>query len=79
MNITDSYTVKALIKYERNVDSDLRRLLFTVGERTYINCTELRLSHLCRYVIRSHLLRVDPRENLFVKVPRLGYVLCPFF
>ena len=30
------------------------------------------LSHLCRDVIREHLLELDPHENLFVRVPRLN-------
>ena len=30
------------------------------------------LSHLCRKVIRKHLLELDRHENLFVRVPKLG-------
>ena len=33
---------------------------------------ERRLKHLCRVGIRNHLLQLDPHENLFVRVPRLG-------
>ena len=34
--------------------------------------TFVSLSHLCRGTIREHLLDLDPHENLFVRVPRLG-------
>ena len=33
---------------------------------------EQRLKHLCRVTIRNHLLKLDPHENLFVRVPPLG-------
>ena len=33
---------------------------------------DLHLSHLCRDVIREHLQELDQRENLFIRVPRLG-------
>ena len=32
----------------------------------------LNLKHLCRETIRKHLLKLDPHENLFHRVPRLG-------
>ena len=32
----------------------------------------LNLKHLCRETIRKHLLQLDPHENLFHRVPRLG-------
>ena len=52
------------------------RLLFAAGEKSLHHYLELRtevnLSHLCRDVIREHLLELDPHENLFVRVPRLG-------
>ena len=34
--------------------------------------TFVSLSHLCRETVRAHLLDLDPQENLFVRVPRLG-------
>ena len=34
---------------------------------------ERRLKHLCRVRIRNHLLELDPHENLFVRVPQLGF------
>ena len=34
--------------------------------------SEIHLSHLCRERIRNHLLEINPRGNLFVRVPRLG-------
>ena len=34
--------------------------------------SQLHLSHLCRDVIRGHLLRLSRKRNLFVRVPRLG-------
>ena len=33
---------------------------------------QLDLKHLCRLVIRKHLLSVDPHEHLFGRIPRLG-------
>ena len=38
------------------------------------------LMQLCRTAIRQHLLKVDPHENLFVRVPRLGMpnLLCSY-
>ena len=32
----------------------------------------LDLMHMCRLVIRKHLLKVDPHEHLFARIPRLG-------
>ena len=34
--------------------------------------TFVSLNHLCRGTIKEHLLDLDPHENLFVRVPRLG-------
>ena len=33
---------------------------------------ESHLKHLCRVRIRTHLLELDPHENLFIRVPELG-------
>ena len=50
-----------------------------IGEATEEMRTMLRetksepcLSDLCRDLIRKHLLKLDPHENLFIRVPRLG-------
>ena len=58
------------------------KLLFAAGDkitkpsykaRKVLNeAAEMNLSHLCREAIRKHLLEIDPHENLFVRVPRLG-------
>ena len=48
------------------------RPLLAAGERDPSYRSELSLSHLCRDVIRKHLLELDQHENLFVRVPRLG-------
>ena len=37
------------------------------GTQTFVS-----LSHLCRETIRTQLLDLDPHENLFVRMPRLG-------
>ena len=34
--------------------------------------TEINLKHLCRYVIRKHLLRLDRHGALFNKISELG-------
>ena len=41
---------------------------------TYLIATTpgLCLKEKCRNVIRKHLLELDPHENLFIRVPRLG-------
>ena len=34
--------------------------------------SELNLKHMCRETIRKHLLDIDPHENLFIRVPKIG-------
>ena len=59
------------------------KLCFTAGEDIGSATEEVRknligsesemcLRHLCRKTIRNHLLELDPHQNLFVRVPRLG-------
>ena len=62
------------------------RLLFAAGETLVFvdvgnpsnsceeteNYLQLNMMNICRRVIRKHLLKLDPHENLFVRVPRLG-------
>ena len=33
---------------------------------------KLQLKHMCREAIRKHLLKLDPHQHLFVRIPRLG-------
>ena len=33
---------------------------------------ELQLKHICREAIRKHLLKLDPHQHLFGRIPRLG-------
>ena len=41
--------------------------------KNLIGCeSEMCLRNLCREAIRNHLLKLDPHQNLFVRVPRLG-------
>ena len=51
----------------------VRTLLFVAGEKALRrnNTKEFCVSHLCRDVIREHLLQMNNR-NLFVSVPKLG-------
>ena len=60
--------------------SDAIVLLFAAGEKFSkrlvkkildLNKGSMHLQHLCRQAIRKHLLKLDPQENLFVRVPRL--------
>ena len=52
MSLAAGVDVNTINKYERNIDSDLEQLFFTVGEKIFMNYIELRLSLLCRNVIR---------------------------
>ena len=38
----------------------------------YLQEREISLKNICRYVIRKHLLDLDPHTHLFGRVPRLG-------
>ena len=38
----------------------------------YLQPKKTRLKHLCRKVVRNHLLELDPHTYLFSRVPRLG-------
>ena len=33
---------------------------------------KLKLKHICREAIRKHLLKLDPHQHLFGRIPRLG-------
>ena len=62
------------------------RLLFAAGETLVFvdvgnhgysygeteNYLQLNMMNICRRAIRKHLLKLDPHENLFVRVPRFG-------
>ena len=83
INVFD-YTVGDFTYYISGY-GDIKRkvldLLFAAGEEDpkYENFpdylppeNEINLKHLCRKVIRSHLLKLDPHTHLFSRVPRLG-------
>ena len=66
--------------------SRVARLLFAAGEtKVFVdvvnpvksgaeseNHLQLDIKNICRRTIRKHLLHLDPHENLFIRVPRLG-------
>ena len=68
--------MNAANRHDRNIASTLKQLSLDAEERKAVKYeqekSELRLSHLCRDVIREHLLELDTHKNLFVRVPRLG-------
>ena len=61
-------------------------LLYAAGERIRVSCVRVRdyiraletenlelcLRKICRNFIRNHLIELDPHENLFHRVPKLG-------
>ena len=49
-----------------------RNVCADVAANTGPQDSQLHLSHLCRDVIRGHLLRLSRKRNLFVRVSRLG-------
>ena len=61
---------------DRNNPPDLKTLSLAAVESEVVKFkeanSELRLSDLCRERIRNHLLELDPHQNMFVRVPRLG-------
>ena len=78
------YTTRDFLHYasgSRDIKRKVLDLLFAAGEEDpkYGNIpeylppeNEINLKHLCRKVIRSHLLKLDPHTHLFGRVPRLG-------
>ena len=63
-------------------ETQFLKLLFAAGDkitqpsdevkRILNELGEVNLSHLCREIIRNHLLELDPHTHLFGRVPRLG-------
>ena len=37
-----------------------------------VESSKMNLSHICREAVRKHLINIDPHENLFHRVPKLG-------
>ena len=44
---------------------------------TQLNFNTSGLAHLCRQAIRKHLIELDPHENLFSRIPKLGLPAVP--
>ena len=77
-NALMSYVTKPLPR------KDVAMLLYAAGEEVesgafskvpeFLQFRELKmnLKHICREVIRKHLLEQDPHQHLFDRVPRLG-------
>ena len=59
--------VSSTFSVSSSTSSLLSTPLFLVGLKQ-----NLQLKHLCREVIRKHLLHLDPHQHLFGRVPRLG-------
>ena len=49
---------------------DVGNHVYSYGETE--NSLQLKMMNICRRVRRKYLLKLDPHENLFVRVPRLG-------
>ena len=79
--VTTSGRTVASLYYQHTQHSQRNRrkvmkLLLAAGEQVMaVHGNRLNLSKLCRNIIREHLLKIDPHENLFVRVPRLGLPL----
>ena len=80
------YSLLDVISLDRTMVLLLLAAGETIGATT-VNCTVVdkevqydvprflinRLKHLCRKAIRNHLFDVDPHENLFGRIPYLGF------
>ena len=73
------------LKHSQPVDKDMSRLLFAAGEilddddsketlESVLQLKEIRmqLKHVCREAIKKHLLKLEPHQHLFGRIPRLG-------
>ena len=45
---------------------------YSVPEFIKFDDIKLQLKHICREAIRKHLLKLDPHQHLFSRIPRLG-------
>ena len=43
-----------------------------IPEQLQFEQEKLQLKHICREAIRKHLLKLDPHQHLFGRIPRLG-------
>ena len=62
-------------KHYMIVTPRIRLLLHAAGESMVPRNLKIRkdtLYHICREAIRKHLLKLDPHENLFFRIPGLG-------
>ena len=72
------------ILYGRRQPNDISMLLFAAGEMVddfekqrlqnilKLEDPGIQLKHICREVIRKHLLELDPHQHLFERIPMLG-------
>ena len=73
------------MKHSQSVDENMSRLLFATGEilddydlKEIMQClleltdVKMQLKHICREAIRKHLLKLDPHQHLFSRIPLLG-------
>ena len=80
---TGADALKSHLAQSRTPDKRLSKLLHAAGETIVPSffCPlpvflqyrklKLRLKHICREVIRKHLLQMSPHEHLFARIPRL--------
>ena len=45
---------------------------YLIPEELKFEDEKLELKHICREIIRKHLLKLDPHQHLFSRIPRLG-------
>ena len=67
---------KPVWRSKQKMKSKIRRLLNAAGMKRSAKCKKIPMVHLlqclCRMTIRGHLMTVDPHQNLFLRIPRLG-------
>ena len=84
LNTSGQNSLQAYVRNAEPIMEDTITLLFAAGERAdQLSLTELkgvlnldsvkyRLKHICREVIRKHLVATNPHDNLFARIPQLG-------
>ena len=66
----DEAICKFLYSAGEDVDSALHSKL---PKSLQFQTIKLQLKHICREVIRKHLLKLDPHQHLFSRIPKLGF------
>ena len=75
-----------MLDYESRTNTDIDTLMFLYAAGETLDGTEedkipeelkfkeekLELKHICREAIRKHLLKLDPHQHLFGRIPQLG-------